>query len=298
MKTLALVVAASTTMLAAPALAADLRMPVKAPVVAPAPYFNWSGCYVGVHGGGAWGDKRAFIAPPSGAPIFAFDTSGGLAGGQAGCDFQTGAFVFGLEGSASWASISGSGNDLFTGGISRLNAEAEWIATATARIGWAFGQTLLYAKGGGAWVHDHYRLFDLNGGARPREGDRTDRQCVRGTVPRGARHQGLSCDLRYPLAAEAADGLCRVARAPTNPWSRRIATGQAILTASSPRSRPAGDWRTPLCCHARAGGHPVSTSAPVSVPHFRAPAHVRENFARSAVTGSCFYGDDALRKRQ
>jgi outer membrane immunogenic protein len=151
-------------MLAAPAFAADLRMPVKAPVVAPAPYFNWSGCYIGVHGGGAWGDKRAFIAPPSGAEIFAFDTSGGLAGGQVGCDFQTGAFVFGLEGSASWASISGNGNDLFTGGISRLNVEAEWIATATGRIGWAFGQTLLYAKGGGAWVHDHYRLFDLNGG--------------------------------------------------------------------------------------------------------------------------------------
>ena len=148
-----------------PATAADLRAaPVRAPAVIVPPPVYWSGCYIGVHGGGAWGDKRAFVAP-GGAPIFAFDTSGGLAGGQVGCDIQTGAFVFGVEGSASWASITGSGVDLFTGGISRLNAEAEWIATATGRIGWAFGHTLLYAKGGGAWVHDHYRLFDLNGAA-------------------------------------------------------------------------------------------------------------------------------------
>jgi predicted outer membrane repeat protein len=39
-----------------PASAADLpaRMPVKAPVIAqPAP-FNWTGFYIGIHGGGAW----------------------------------------------------------------------------------------------------------------------------------------------------------------------------------------------------------------------------------------------------
>ena len=41
------------------ATAADLpaRMPVKAPVVEPAP-FSWTGFYIGVHGGGAWLDHK------------------------------------------------------------------------------------------------------------------------------------------------------------------------------------------------------------------------------------------------
>jgi outer membrane immunogenic protein len=46
--------------LAHSALAADLpaRMPVKAPpLVAPA-VFTWTGCYIGAHGGYAWGNKR------------------------------------------------------------------------------------------------------------------------------------------------------------------------------------------------------------------------------------------------
>ena len=38
---------------AAPALAADL--PVKAPPMAPAPVWNWTGFYIGVNGGYSWG---------------------------------------------------------------------------------------------------------------------------------------------------------------------------------------------------------------------------------------------------
>jgi outer membrane immunogenic protein len=158
MKKLTLVLTAVAGLVSAPALAADLgRMPVKAPVVAPISYFNWSGCYIGVHGGGGFGEKRVFD-PPTGVELFRFDTDGALAGGQIGCDWQVGGFVLGFEGSGSWANISGSGLDLPTGVLLRTRAEAEFIATATGRIGWAFDRALLYVKGGGAWVGDDYRV--------------------------------------------------------------------------------------------------------------------------------------------
>jgi len=152
------------------AFAADLGRPiVKAPVVAPAPITAWTGCYLGVHGGGGWGNKRVnddgtgFVSGVAGARLFDFDTSGWLAGGQVGCDFQTGAFVFGIEGSASGAGIDGSGDNLavvggFPAGVFRARANADFIGTLTGRIGMAWGQSLLYVKGGAAWVHDDYRV--------------------------------------------------------------------------------------------------------------------------------------------
>ena len=57
--------AALLALSAASALAADLpaRMPAKAPV-AVSPAYNWSGWYVGINGGGAWGysDWTNFVA--------------------------------------------------------------------------------------------------------------------------------------------------------------------------------------------------------------------------------------------
>src|SRR5262245_52932179 len=89
---------------AAPVMAADLpRMPVKAvPAVAPA--FSWTGCYVGVHGGYAWGHTKWF---ERGRQFAEHDIDGGLVGGQAGCNFQHERLVLGIEGQASWADLKG-----------------------------------------------------------------------------------------------------------------------------------------------------------------------------------------------
>ena len=84
-----------------PAGAADLRAPVyKAPPVAEAA-FNWSGCYVGAHAGYGWGrNKNDFGTAVASGPTeegafapgefgpFNHDTSGGVAGGQLGCNYQ------------------------------------------------------------------------------------------------------------------------------------------------------------------------------------------------------------------
>ena len=139
----------------APTVAADLRMPVKAPVPAPViPAFTWSGCYIGAHVGGGWGSKR-WTNPVNGEQWSDFDTDGWLAGGQIGCDIQTGQFVFGIEGTGSWADIDGSGPYIFDNTI-YTHSKLDWLATATGRIGFAVDRVLFYAKGGGAWAGEKH----------------------------------------------------------------------------------------------------------------------------------------------
>jgi outer membrane immunogenic protein len=157
MKKLTLALTTATALISAPALAADLgRMPVRAPVVAPVPIFNWSGCYIGVHGGGGFGEKEVFD-PIIGATFGRHDTSGALVGGQVGCDFQTGAFVLGVEGSGSWADIGGDSLDQLGLGL-RARSQIDFLGTFTGRIGWAWDRTLLYVKGGAAVADESYRV--------------------------------------------------------------------------------------------------------------------------------------------
>src|SRR5260370_36942765 len=117
-KTLLAGVATGALAIAAPANAADLRMPVKAaPIAAPAPYFSWTGCYVGAHVGHAWGKKHNSNARDSTGSATSFtvgsiDASGTIFGGQLGCNDQFhGNWGVGIEGSASVASITGFAND-------------------------------------------------------------------------------------------------------------------------------------------------------------------------------------------
>src|SRR6516225_10014112 len=91
----------------APALAADLaaRPYTKAPAMIAAVY-DWSGFYIGINGGGGsshttW-DLTGFGRDGS------HDATGGTVGGQVGYRWQSGQFVFGLEGQGNWADFSGS----------------------------------------------------------------------------------------------------------------------------------------------------------------------------------------------
>src|SRR5260370_27559618 len=83
---------------------------VKAPA-ARGPAYDWTGFYVGVNGGGTWaptdvglGILGALYNAPATALVlgngnYRVNDSGGLAGGQFGYLWQSGAFVGGLEGS-------------------------------------------------------------------------------------------------------------------------------------------------------------------------------------------------------
>jgi len=125
------------------ASAADLSRPppiTKAPPYVP-PYYNWTGFYIGVNGGGGWGTSNWSPLPGS------FNTSGGLVGGTLGYNWQFGQWVWGLEGDADWSDIKGSA----TGpgcGIGSCTTQNDFLATARGRLGFAADRWMPYVTGG------------------------------------------------------------------------------------------------------------------------------------------------------
>src|SRR6266566_8645273 len=100
--------------MAAPASAADLaaRPYTKAPPMVAAIY-DWSGFYIGANGGWGSSHKCWDLTNNGFGPISAFregchDATGGVAGGQIGYRWQTGTWVWGLEGQGNWADLRGS----------------------------------------------------------------------------------------------------------------------------------------------------------------------------------------------
>jgi outer membrane immunogenic protein len=126
------------------AQAADLprQMATKAPPYV-APYYNWTGFYLGINGGGGWGSS-------SWDSTGSFDVSGGLIGGTIGYNWQFGTWVLGLEGDIDWANIKGSTAALgcVTGNCSSENT---WLGTARGRVGYAFDRWMPYVTGGAAF---------------------------------------------------------------------------------------------------------------------------------------------------
>jgi outer membrane immunogenic protein len=140
------------------ASAADL--PMKALPMASAPAFSWTGCYIGVHAGaGVLHDQgfQAIIQAPSDR-----HGVGGLAGGQIGCNYQTGRLVFGIEGEGFWSGMKVT-QDAFGGGINGNTIEGtasiknKWDYDFAARFGIALDRALIYGKAG--WV---FGGFDWN----------------------------------------------------------------------------------------------------------------------------------------
>jgi outer membrane immunogenic protein len=117
--------------------------PPPAPVYAPVPYYNWTGFYVGLNGGGAWGSSSSFDFP--GGPSVPVDVSGWLAGGTLGFNYQVGPVVLGIEGDIDASGIRGS--SACPGGFA-CQIRNDWLGTARGRIGYAFNQFLPYLTGG------------------------------------------------------------------------------------------------------------------------------------------------------
>ncbi len=143
-------VSAAAGLLAVPALvgaalAADLSRPPPAPYYsAPvaAPYYNWTGFYIGANGGYGWGSTNWDGYPAS------FNTSGGVVGGQLGYNWQFGQFVYGLEGDGDWSNIHGTTTVSGVCGASVCGTYNDFLATARGRVGVAFDRFLPYVTGG------------------------------------------------------------------------------------------------------------------------------------------------------
>ena len=87
------------------------------------------------------------------------DASGGFVGGQLGYRWQTGAFVFGVEGQGDWADISASRVSLFNPAFS-TNAKIDSFGLITGQIGYAWNAALLYFKGGAAVTGNRFNILD------------------------------------------------------------------------------------------------------------------------------------------
>ena len=156
------------------ASAADLaaRPYTKAPLMIAAVY-DWSGFYIG--GNGGYGTARRcwdFIPStaagvPTGAPNVSegcHDADGGTAGGQIGYRWQSASWVYGLEAQGNWADFKGSNVSTSTvipvpgaAGLAVTNrSKIDAFGLFTGQIGYAWNNTLLYAKGGAAVVSDKY----------------------------------------------------------------------------------------------------------------------------------------------
>ena len=126
------------------AQAADLPRQVytKAPPAYVAPIFNWTGFYIGVNGGGAWGHSHW-------DSIGGFDVSGGMVGGTVGYNWQFSSWVVGFEGDIDWADVNGTTNRLLC--LTTCKTENTWLGTARGRLGYAFDRWLPYVTGGAAF---------------------------------------------------------------------------------------------------------------------------------------------------
>ena len=154
--------------LSLPAAAADQPgrgpMITKGPVMAPMPYYNWTGFYIGGHVGYGWSDKdwneTTAIFGPGFINSASYEADGFLGGGQIGFNWQTGPWVFGIELDASWTDINGGGAQLiptFFGGTA--STDINWIGTVTGRVGYAWNNMLLYGKAGFAWADEDHNTF-------------------------------------------------------------------------------------------------------------------------------------------
>lgn len=162
--------------------------------------YNWTGLYVGMNAGAAWGTYGAQtsttvspsylfspldVAAVNAAGVQTMKRSGFVGGMQAGYNWQAGSAVFGIEGDLDFVHLNaaansgavrypvGSGFGERSGGIFFPNnqfvvssyANADWLATLRPRLGIATGNWLFYATGGLALTQLQGQMLFTDGNA-------------------------------------------------------------------------------------------------------------------------------------
>jgi outer membrane immunogenic protein len=133
----------------APAADVPVRAPVaKAPATARA-LFNWSGFYYGVNAGYGWGES-SHTDTGTGASSGKLDVDGWLLGGTVGANWQSGAWVGGVEADLAWANPDGSGGSA-AACAGPCSTQLNWFGTGRVRAGFAADAYLFYVTGGAAF---------------------------------------------------------------------------------------------------------------------------------------------------
>jgi outer membrane immunogenic protein len=157
-----------------PALAAD--MPVKA---LPPPVYSWTGLYIGVNGGYAWGETDTALRVSNGPIGFfnglnfpgvsavgtnTFNNNSAVVGGQIGYMIDGGPAIFGIEVGFDWMKLKGSVTNTglyLTAGTPFTIGESvntNWLATFLVRAGHNFGGWVPYITGGVAVADFQYNF--------------------------------------------------------------------------------------------------------------------------------------------
>jgi len=164
-----LLATAAVVALSSAAYAADMGPPLKAPPPAPIPYTNWQGFYVGGAIGAARLNATAFETfhsntPPNGCASedtqtisgCSTGTTGFTAGVQAGYDWQSRYFVYGVVADWTWTGLKHTIRDNPNSSnscVPFMTAKVDWLATFRGRMGLAVDDTLVYVTGGLALGH-------------------------------------------------------------------------------------------------------------------------------------------------
>ena len=171
--------AAAASLVAQASIAADLPAVVKAAPVSTVQ--DWSGFYAGGNIGRGWArtvrweniDNTTLFGDNQPPDTFRHGASGTVGGGQLGLNFQTGAFVFGVEAlydgsniEAKHSSTAGAADDQFA-------ARIKSVLLLTGRVGYAWHSVLGYLKGGYAGVNFRASVSD---DVPPSTGSGDDRQ--------------------------------------------------------------------------------------------------------------------------
>ncbi len=177
--------ALAATLATGPALAADL--PLKAPSEAA---YQWTGCYIGFNvGGGTSGTNfgsavglGTYLSAVNAATVAGSGSGGAnadgfLGGGQAGCNYQTGTLIFGLEGDfdsfRSDPQFNNNTNTLANGNTFAISQSltTNYLATVRPRIGIAADRNFAYITGGAAFTSVSYTTSYVDTNTTPGTGN-------------------------------------------------------------------------------------------------------------------------------
>jgi len=139
-----------------PAIAADVRLPVKAPHIQSV--FDWTGFYIGAHAGFGRGASSAVLSDP--AITASSGSFGGVIGGvQAGYNVQlSSGIVLGAEADITFPNYLASNSiaALLATPRSDVVEQIDYAGSLRGRIGYASGHWLAYATGGLAWAGERF----------------------------------------------------------------------------------------------------------------------------------------------
>jgi outer membrane immunogenic protein len=114
-----------------------------------APAYNWAGFFIGGTVGYGLGRNDSTFAEPAGAEAFSLSPRGFDGGGIVGYNWQFGSWVVGIEGD--FQGSTGSGYLTSLADTTTIDQKLSWFGTARGRLGYSFGQALIYGTAGAAF---------------------------------------------------------------------------------------------------------------------------------------------------